>query len=139
MKSFVEQGFLWWISSNIFHPFWFHPCPHGKIFFHVILILSYGARNIPIICCPRHQNILKKILSCSCAWLTFTHSWNSVVAKTSNFLSSLVIGDMIKAKFLMNHLQKCAIPLKTWISWGVVGTGYWKQLENKQEMKASSS
>jgi hypothetical protein len=29
---------------------------------------------------------------------------------------------MIEAKILIKHLQNWAIPLKKWISWGVVGT-----------------
>ncbi len=50
----------------------------------------------------------------------FLHSL--VHLKTSNFLSSLVIGDIIEAKFLVKHLLNYAIPLKTSISWEAVGT-----------------
>ncbi len=42
--------------------------------------------------------------------------------KNFKFLKNLVTSDMIEAKFLIKHLLNYAIPLKTCISWGVIGT-----------------
>jgi hypothetical protein len=36
---------------------------------------------------------------------------------------SLVIGAIITTNFLIKHLENCAIPLNTWISYGFLGGG----------------
>jgi hypothetical protein len=50
--------------------------------------------------------------------------WHSIVhLNISVFISNLVIHTIIKEFFSMKHIYNCAIPLKTWISWGVLGIG----------------
>ncbi len=130
LNNFVKQSFF----NDEFHPFWFHPCSHNKIFYHVILdfILrgkeysnnklsmspKYSLNNLSCSCSHVHEIMLlhkTNGLSISCFFhLYYTHLivnillilFINALLFNKHFHDTIIISMSIKASkiFIITHI-----------------------------------